>query len=67
MTQKDLVIISVIAVTGNHADKVMLTTNLPNPLFPFTGNAVFDLDVAKGAGAQFVRDHFGIEPEVINK
>lgn len=58
---------AVVLIT-NGTDKVSLHTTLPSPYPPevTTQNLIIDFDTRKGAGVDYVREHFGIEPEVID-
>ena len=58
---------AVVLIT-NGTDKVSLHTTLPSPYPPevTTQNLMIDFDTRKGAGVDYVRKHFGIEPEVID-
>lgn len=46
-------------------DKLIIRTTLPSTVYPYDEPAHFLLDVAKGNGAQYSRDVFKIEPEII--
>ena len=46
-------------------DKLIIKTNLPSTVYPYDEPAHFLLDVAKGDGAQYAREVFKIEPEII--
>lgn len=50
------------------ADKVSLQTDLPSPFASWLPDEKLSLnfEVTKGLGAQYVRDNFGLEPEIIN-
>lgn len=49
----------------NGMDKLIIRTNLPSTVYPYDEPAHFILDVAKGDGAQYAREVFKIEPEII--
>lgn len=49
----------------NGMDKLIIKTNLPSTVYPYDEPAQFILDVVKGGGAQYAREVFKIEPEVI--
>ena len=51
----------------NGPDKLRFATDLPDSLWPFTGNAVMGLEVAFGLGEEYVKKHFPLLPfRVIN-
>lgn len=45
-------------------DSVCLTTDLPGPV-AFEKNLTLLFFASKGTGAEFVRKHFRIEPEIV--
>lgn len=49
--------------SGN--DHVSLSTNIRNPLWPYTGNLTLHFEAPRGGGHDFVREHLGLEAEVI--
>lgn len=46
-------------------DNVYLHTDLPEP-FMYEGNCRFAFSVTHNKGVDYVRTHFGIEPEIVN-
>ena len=58
---------AVILITDG-TDKVSLHTTLPSPYPPEVSaqDLMIDFDTKKGAGVDYVRKHFGIEPDVID-
>lgn len=55
---------TVLCATGT--DKIILETDLPLGVYPYEGYPqTVQLDVSKGMGVQYVRENFGLEPEVI--
>lgn len=57
---------TVISLTGT--DIVILKTDsLPDPVWPYEGNIKLQFEAAHGKGAEYVKNHLGIEPEVITK
>lgn len=46
-------------------DRLIIRTSLPSTVYPYDEPAHFLLDVAKGDGAQYAREVFKIEPEII--
>lgn len=64
----EIEITNIIVLETNGTDVVFVHTNLPSP-FPSefsSQNLMFKFDVSKGSGAQYVKNNFNIEPEVIN-
>ena len=49
-------------------DRVTIYTYLPSPFPPEITKADLEIDfhVAKGSGIEYVREHFGVDPEVID-
>lgn len=48
-------------------DTILLESDdLPNPQWPFEGNASLKLTTTPGSGKDYVRKHFGMEPIMIN-
>jgi hypothetical protein len=61
-------IIKAIIINGHGCDKVLLMTDLPEPCWPFKGNASLELNVARDNGKSYVEQHFPeIEIEVIER
>lgn len=58
-----LVRASVVRESG--PDMCYLTFKAPSPIWPFDGQLSMKFEAAAGTGAQYIRDFFGIEPEVI--
>ena len=52
-------------VQGRGCDKVLLITDLPNPTYPYARTLAVKFDAAADTGPDYVRKHFGIEPEII--
>jgi len=50
----------------SHTDHVIVTTDMPSPLWPFDGNLDLKFEAAAGTGEHFVRTHFGVVPKVID-
>ncbi|ASV44293.1 hypothetical protein PBI_SCTP2_278 [Salicola phage SCTP-2] len=50
---------------GKRRDRVVIKTNLPQPSFPFKGTLNFVIDCPCKGGCKYVKDNFGIMPEVI--
>lgn len=56
----------VIVIQQQHGvDKLIIRTTLPSTVYPWDEPAHFLLDVVKGGGAQYCRDVFKIEPDII--
>lgn len=49
-------------------DRVTIYTHMPSPFPPEVTKADLEIEfhVAKGAGVDYVREHFGVDPEVID-
>lgn len=46
-------------------DTIFLMVDLPAATFPFNDSAMVSMSAAAGTGAEYVRTHFGMEPEII--
>lgn len=58
---------SISLITSEGADCVLLNLDLPNPEYPFTGDAQVKMNVAKGFGEDYARFHFPNTPvRIIN-
>lgn len=57
-----------VLIRGGHTDEVFIDTNLPGsfPKEVDKANLTLRFEVQKGKGIQYVRDNFGIEPEVLD-
>lgn len=59
-------ITKITVLTGSGGDNLMMETDLPNGMWPYTGVSSIRLDVAAEMGESFVQTHFpGIPYEVI--
>lgn len=58
-------ILSIVVIQGSGADKVSVTTDLPNPCWPYHGYLSMDFSVAKDNGIAYIEEHFNIKPKVI--
>jgi hypothetical protein len=60
-------IVEAIVVTHDRGgpDTIILKTDMPGPVFPYEYPLELKITAAKGNGADYVRRHLGIEPEVI--
>lgn len=58
----------VVVLITDGTDSVSIHTDLPSPYPPEVSdqNLMIDFKTRKGAGIDYVREHFGIEPEVID-
>lgn len=58
----------IVVLITDGTDKVSIHTNMPSPYPPEVSNQdlMIDFDTKKGIGVDYVREHFGIEPEVID-
>lgn len=46
-------------------DKVYLRTNMPPCIWPHTENPMPSFEVSRGQAESYVRENFGIEPEIL--
>ena len=57
----------IVLVREHGMDKVVIhTSNLPPTVYPYDQPGSLVMDVAKDAGEQYVKDNFGVNPEVIH-
>ena len=58
----------IIVLLTSSTDTVFVHTDLPSPYPPdvSTENAMLKFEVSHNKGVEYVKKHFGIEPEVIN-
>lgn len=57
----------VILTRLGYTDHISMETDLPNPLWPFTGNLFIRFETGFNSGVSYVEEHFpGIEYEAIN-
>lgn len=58
----------IVVLITDGTDRVSIHTDLPSPYPPEVSdqNLMIDFNTRKGAGIDYVREHFGIEPEVID-
>jgi hypothetical protein len=54
-----------VLIQAHGPDLVIVETNLPPAIYPFTENTSPRFEVARGQGAQYVRNNLSIEPEII--
>jgi len=67
MTQTiTLKVLRAIVMTGNGTDLIQLTLDAPTAFEAMGYKPLMKMEASQGAGVQWVRDNFGIEPEVIN-
>ena len=59
-------ITSVMVLVGRGTDRIMMTTDLPCATWPYNGFQSITTEAAAGSGVEYVRKHFGIEPQVVN-
>ncbi len=58
----------IVVMITNSTDRVTIYTDLPSP-YPAeitTDDLEIDFQTSKGRGVEYVREHFGIEPEVLD-
>lgn len=56
-----------LVVGGGYSDVVILDTNLPSGVWPFTGTQTIRMDLAAGTGEEYIKTHFGSVPLKIIK
>ena len=61
------VLSATVILYSNRADKVLLKLDVPNPAWPYEDSACVSLDAARGKGIEWVRDHFGIMPLIVEE
>lgn len=54
-------------IKSNGPDKIILKTNLPDPMFPYDGNLSIVFDASQGIGELFINEHFVGIPYVVTK
>ena len=59
-------VLKAVVLTGNHGDLIRLTLDAPTTYKGMDYEPTMKMEASPGAGAQWVRDNFGIEPQVIN-
>lgn len=58
--------ITACTVIQKTTDIILLKLALPDPCWPYTSNnTVCTIHAASGTGAQWVTEHLGLEPEVV--
>lgn len=50
--------------TNSGPDKIIMETDLPNGVYPYTGNQFISMDIAADGGYEYVKKHF---PDIIIK
>lgn len=59
-------ITKIVILTGPGTDHLILHTELPEGIWPFTATATLTLYVARGKGEEYVKTHFpNVEYEVL--
>lgn len=61
-------VLSAFVLTGRGPDHISLKIDLPNA-FTYDKAEPFahaTIEASAGTGAQYVRDHFGVEPEIVH-
>jgi hypothetical protein len=61
-------VISAFVLTGRGPDHISLKVDLPNAFTYNDGEtyAHMNMEATAGTGAEYVRQHFNIEPEIVN-
>lgn len=63
----NLTVKRVVVVVDSGTDSVMFACVGPSPTYPFDRNEfTMKIEAAHGTGAKYVRENFGIEPEVVD-
>ena len=58
---------SIKIISDNGYDMLHLNTTLPEGIFPYDGNQILSLAVAKGKGEQYCKDNFSNVPyKIVN-
>lgn len=66
--KNQITVLSAFVITGRGPDHISLKLDLPNA-FTYKDGEPFahaSIDATAGTGAQYVRDHFGIEPQIVS-
>jgi hypothetical protein len=59
-------ITKITVLAGSGTDQIRIETSLPLGVWPYEGHPqTLRMEVSRGMGEDYVREHFGIEPEVI--
>jgi hypothetical protein len=59
-------ITKIVLIVGSGPDHIYLHTNLPEPCYPYEGNAQFRLLCAAKGGEAYVKSHFpGVPYEIV--
>lgn len=59
-------ITKITVLTGSGTDQIRLETSLPLGVWPYKDYPqTLRMEVSRGMGEEYVRENFGIEPEVI--
>ncbi len=59
--------IKALVLTGQGPDRISLATNLPSPFPSYDERLVLSFETFKGNGVAYVKEHFGLDPEVIDR
>jgi hypothetical protein len=59
--------IKAMVLTGQGPDRVSLYTNLPSPFKDYSDRLVLSFETFKGNGVAYVKENFGLDPEVIDR
>ena len=55
-----------VLINFQFADVVQVYTDMPSPFPNYKGCLSFSFQTDQGTGVEYVRDNFGVDPEVIN-
>ena len=64
--QITLKILKAVVMVGNGTDQIQLTLDAPATFKVMDYKPTMKMEASPGAGVQWVRDNFGIEPQVID-
>ena len=56
-----------VILTGQGPDRAYLTTNKPSPFKAYSDPLTFSFEVETGNGQAYVKEHFGLDAEIINR
>ena len=59
-------ILNITLLTTNGTDELIITTDLPNGQWPYTGNQEVKMVLAAGSGEEYIKKHFpSVEYKII--
>jgi hypothetical protein len=57
---------AVVLLRPCHTDAISLTTELPMATYPYEGKQFLTFNAEVGKGVEYVKNNFGIDPEVVD-